>query len=96
MLLARIVVLLIIYLELRRCVSLDELCDNEMSFIMMPQLSIVKTRFAKAPLRARCARHRSWGATCPLPNDSVGYSASPFMRWTLSFPMVTWVVELPN
>ena len=43
---ARIVVLLIIYLRLqlylaqRRCASLDEMCDNEMSFSMMPQLSI--------------------------------------------------------
>ena len=46
--------------------------------IMTPQLSIVKTRFAKASLRPRCARHRSWGATCPFPNRRAG---------TLSFPI---------
>ena len=55
--------------------------------IMTPQLSIVKTRFAKASLRPRCARHRSWRATCRLPNRRAG---------TLSFPMVALDTQLPN
>ena len=70
------------------------MCDNEMSFIMMPQLSIVKTRFAKASLRARCARHRS--ETLPvgfpmipwvtqLPHSCMGYSASQWLRGSSSF-----------
>ena len=63
----------------------NEMCDNEMSFSMMPQLSIKKTRFAKASLRTRYARHRSWGATCRLPNRRAG---------TLTYPMVALVVEL--
>ena len=67
------------------CLFDNEMCNNEMSFSMMPQLSIMKTRFAKASLRPRCARHRSWGATCRLPNRRAG---------ALTFPMVTWVVEL--
>ena len=54
---------------------------------MMPHLSIVKTRFAKASLRPRCARHRSWGATCRLPNRSVGRQASQWFRGSSSFPM---------
>ena len=55
--------------------------------IMTPQLSIVKTRFAKASLRARCARHRSWRPTCKLPNRRAG---------TLSYPIIPLVVNLPN
>ena len=55
--------------------------------IMTPQLSIVKTRFAKASLRARCARHRSWRPPCRLPNRRAG---------TLSFPMVALDTQLPN
>ena len=55
--------------------------------IMTPQLSIVKTRFAKASLRPRCARHRSWHSTCRLPNRRAG---------TLSFPMVALDTQLPN
>ena len=55
--------------------------------IMTPQLSIVKTRFAKASLRPRCARHRSWRATCLLPNRRAG---------TLSYPMLAWDTHLPN
>ena len=55
--------------------------------IMTPQLSIVKTRFAKASLRPRCARHRSWRATCRLPNRRAG---------TLTSPTVALVVKLPN
>ena len=54
--------------------------------IMTPQLSIVKTRFAKASLRPRCARHRSWHSTCRLPNRRAG---------TLSFPMVALDTQLP-
>ena len=54
--------------------------------IMTPQLSIMKTRFAKASLRARCARHRSWRATCRLPNRRAG---------TLSFPIVALDTQLP-
>ena len=61
--------------------------------IMTPQLSIKKSRFAKASLRPRCARHRSWRATCRLPNDCVGHSATQFTRriveqdyqWELSY-----------
>ena len=63
------------------------MCDNEMSFSMMPQLSIKKSRFAKASLRTRYARHRSWGATCRLPNRRAG---------TLSYPMLAWDTHLPN
>ena len=63
---------------------------------MTPQLSIVKTRFAKASLRPRCARHRSWRATCRLPNACVGHSATQCLRWTLSYPMLALVVKLPN
>ena len=55
--------------------------------IMTPQLSIVKTRFAKASLRPRCARHRSWGATCLFPNRRAG---------TLSYPMLAWDTHRPN
>ena len=44
--------------------------------IMTPQLSIVKTRFAKASLRPRCARHRSSYPPFQLPNACVGYSAT--------------------
>ena len=55
--------------------------------IMTPQLSIVKTRFAKASLRPRCARHRSWNSTCRLPNGCVGHSATQWLRWTLSYPV---------
>ena len=55
--------------------------------IMTPQLSIVKTRFAKASLRPRCARHRSWRPTCKLPNRRAG---------TLSYPIIPLVVNLPN
>ena len=65
--------------------------------IMTPQLSIVKTRFAKASLRARCARHRSWRPPCRLPNGCVGHSASPIeeqghsatqrLHWSSSFPI---------
>ena len=47
----------------------------------------MKTRFAKASLRARCARHRSWGATCLFPNHPVGHSATQSSRWTLSYPV---------
>ena len=64
--------------------------------IMTPQLSIVKTRFAKASLRPRCARHRSWGATCLFPNACVGHSASQLMRWTLSFPIDALDTQLPS
>ena len=63
---------------------------------MTPQLSIVKTRFAKASLRPRCARHRSWGATCLFPNACVGHSASQLMRWTLSFPIDALDTQLPS
>ena len=56
--------------------------------IMTPQLSIVKTRFAKASLRPRCARHRSWGATCLFPNACVGHSATQCLRGILTDPMV--------
>ena len=55
--------------------------------IMTPQLSIVKTRFAKASLRPRCARHRSWRATCRLPNGCVGHSPPQRLLWSSSFPM---------
>ena len=55
--------------------------------IMTPQLSIVKTRFAKASLRPRCARHRSWGATCLFPNRRAG---------TLSFPIDALDTQLPS
>ena len=65
----------------------NEMCDNEMSFSVMPQLSIMKSRFAKASLRTRYARHRSWGATCRLPNRRAG---------TLSYPMLAWDTHLPN
>ena len=68
------------------CLFDNEMCDNEMSFSMMPQLSIMKTRFAKASLRPRCARHRSWGATCLFPNGCVGYSPTQWLRWSSSFP----------
>ena len=64
---------------------------------MTPQLSIVKTRFAKASLRARCARHRSWRPPCRLPNGCIGHSASPIeeqghsatqrLLWSSSFPI---------
>ena len=54
--------------------------------IMTPQLSIVKTRFAKASLRARCARHRSWRPPCQFPNGCVGHSATQCLRWSSSFP----------
>ena len=54
--------------------------------IMMPHLSIVKTRFAKASLRPRCARHRSWRATCQFPNGCVGHSATQWLRGSSSFP----------
>ena len=64
--------------------------------IMTPQLSIVKTRFAKASLRARCARHRSWRATCRLPNGCVGHSATQSSRWTLSYPIIPLDTQLPN
>ena len=37
---AFLVVLHVIYLAQRRCASLDELCEDEMSFSMMPHLSI--------------------------------------------------------
>ena len=60
------------------------MCDNEMSFSMMPQLSIKKSRFAKASLRTRYARHRSWGATCRLPNGCVGHSATQWLGGILS------------
>ena len=63
---------------------------------MTPQLSIVKTRFAKASLRPRCARHRSWRATCRLPNGCVGHSATQWLLWTLSYPMVALDTQLPN
>ena len=66
--------------------------------IMTPQLSIVKTRFAKASLRPRCARHRSWGATCMLPNrrtgtlsypiEEQGHSPSRRLLWSSSFLIV--------
>ena len=62
----------------------NEMCDNEMSFSMMPQLSIKKSRFAKASLRTRYARHRSWGATCRLPNGCVGHSATQWLGGILS------------
>ena len=62
------------------------MCDNEMSFSMMPQLSIVNSRFAKASLRPRCARHRSWRATCRFPNACLGYSPTQWLRWSSSFP----------
>ena len=64
----------------------NEMCDNEMSFSMMPQLSIMKSRFAKASLRPRCARHRSGALpVCSpmvawdthLPNGCVGRQAFP-------------------
>ena len=55
--------------------------------IMTPQLSIVKTRFAKAPLRPRVARHRSWNSTCRLPNRRAG---------TLSYPMLAWDTQRPH
>ena len=64
--------------------------------IMTPQLSIVKTRFAKASLRPRCARHRSWGATCLFPNACVGHSATQCLRGILTYPMLAWVVKLPT
>ena len=73
----------------------NEMCDNEMSFSMMPQLSIVKTRFAKASLRPRCARHRSGALpVCSpmvawdthLPNGCLGYSPTQWLRWSSSFP----------
>ena len=64
----------------------NEMCDNEMSFSMMPQLSIMKSRFAKASLRTRYARHRSWGATCRFPNACLGYSPTQWLRWSSSFP----------
>ena len=64
--------------------------------IMTPQLSIVKTRFAKASLRPRCARHRSWGATCLFPNACVGYSPTQCLRGILTYPMLALVVKLPN
>ena len=73
---------------------MDEMCDNEMSFSMMPQLSIKKSRFAKASLRTRYARHRSWGATCLFPNGCVGHSATQCLRGILTFPMVALVVKL--
>ena len=64
--------------------------------IMTPQLSIKKTRFAKASLRPRCARHRSWRATCRLPNACVGYSPTQCLRGILTYPMLALVVKLPN
>ena len=64
--------------------------------IMTPQLSIVKTRFAKASLRPRCARHRSWGATCLFPNACVGHSATQCLRGILTYPMLALVVKLPT
>ena len=74
-LVARIVVLLVIYLSWRRCAySWTSCAITRCREIMTPQLSIVKTRFAKASLRPRCARHRSWRATCRLPNGCVGHS----------------------
>ena len=93
---ARIVVLLVIYLSWRRCAySWTSCAITRCREIMTPQLSIVKTRFAKASLRPRCARHRSWGATCRLPNGCVGHSASPIeeqghsatqrLHWSSSF-----------
>ena len=87
-LLARIVVLLVIYLSWRRCAySWTSCAITRCREIMTPQLSIVKTRFAKASLRPRCARHRSWGATCLFPNRRAG---------TLSFLMVALGTHLPN
>ena len=87
MLLARIVVLLVIYLSWRRCAySWTSCAITRCREIMTPQLSIVKTRFAKASLRPRCARHRSWRATCRLPNGCVGHSASQWLRGSSSFP----------
>ena len=63
---------------------------------MTPQLSIVKTRFAKASLRPRCARHRSWGATCQFPNGCVGHSPTQWLRWTLTYPMLALDTQLPS
>ena len=78
----------VIYLRLQRCAySWTSCAITRCREIMTPQLSIVKTRFAKASLRPRCARHRSWRATCRLPNGCVGHSASQWLRWTLSYPI---------
>ena len=57
---------------------------------MTPQLSIVKTRFAKASLRPRCARHRSWGATCPFPNRSEGALTSQRIHGILTSQRIHW------
>ena len=104
---ARIVVLLVIYLSLQlwarvRAIEWTRCAITRCREIMTPQLSIVKTRFAKASLRPRCARHRSWHATCRLPNRRAGTLSFPIVALdtqlpnrragTLSFPMVTWVV----
>ena len=55
--------------------------------IMMPHLSIVKTRFAKASLRPRCARHRSSYPPLRLPNRRAG---------TLSYPMLALDTQLSD
>ena len=100
---ARIVVLLIIYLRLqlylaqRKSNRGNEMCDNEMSrdhdapLEYLRILASLKLRFGLATL---VTAHGALPVCSPmvaldtqLPNRRAG---------TLSFPMVSWVVELPN
>ena len=55
--------------------------------IMTPQLSIVKTRFAKASLRPRCARHRSGALPVSYPIEEQGHSATQSSRWSSTYPI---------